>query len=68
MLQLWVWLSSGQSYYGKADGVDLPSPANDNIMVNVLNKQGTVVLRCKQGELRKLASFQGYVNPDNSLN
>lgn len=68
MLQLWVWLSSGKVYYGKADGMDLPSPANDAVMVNVLNKNGVVVLRCSQGELRKLASFQGYTNPDNNLN
>lgn len=68
MLQLWVWLSSGKVYYGKADGMDLPSPANDAVMVNVLNKDGVVVLRCSQGELRKLASFQGYTNPDNNLN
>ena len=68
MLQLWVWISSGQVYYGKADGVDLPLAANDTVMVNVLNKAGVVVLRCSQGELRKLASFQGYTNPDNSLN
>lgn len=68
MLQLWVWLSSGKVYYGRAEGMDLPSPANDAVMVNVLNKDGVVVLRCSQGELRKLASFQGYTNPDNSLN
>lgn len=68
MLQLWIWLSNGNTYYGKADGMDVPSPANDTVMVNVLNKAGVVVLRCSQGELRKLASFQGYINPSNSLN
>ena len=63
MLQIWKWISTGAVVYGKVDGVDLPIRANDNANVNVISPEGVVILRCTQGELRKLASFQGYTTP-----
>lgn len=63
MLQVWVWISTGDIVYGYADkGIDCVIGANDSTGIMVLSKEGKSMFYCTQGELKKLASFQGYRN------
>lgn len=65
MLQIWKWISTGEIVYGYADkGLDCVIGANDSVGIMVLNGEGKRVLYCTQGELKRLASFQGYRNSD----
>jgi len=65
MLQVWKWISTGDIVYGYADkGIDCVNCANDSVGIMVLDACGRTLFYAKQGELRKLASFQGYHNPN----
>lgn len=64
MLQIWKWLSTGDIVYGYADkGIDCVIGANDSVGIMVLDAEGKTLFYATQGELKKLASFQGYHNP-----
>lgn len=64
MLMIWKW-NTGSIVYGYADkGVDCAISANDGVGIMVLNDKGESLFYATMGELRKLATFQGYHNPN----